>query len=210
MCTRYSEYKKGNAPGERDDIMKGESGQLKKLLIQEGIIQMTLHGIENFSLREAAKHCGVSCAAPFKHFKDKGDYYREISSFLDEALLERMIQTDVSLAGDLEQIYMENSCSYIDCLVSHPFLMNLSFWSDMGQDKCMGFRKWKSLSHVIGNFHKYCVSLDMKQEDYKRVFYLMQNITYGTAFMATSGMLNPEEDYSIKLREVMKKMMLPI
>lgn len=189
--------------------MKGETGNLKRLLLQEGITQLTLYGVEHFSLRETAKRCGVSCAAPFKHFKDKGEYFREISHSLDETLLEAMNGADSRLDGKLDEIFMENSLAYINCLVSHPFLMNLSFWSEMGHHKGMGIRQWESLSHVIGNFREYCESLDMSEESYKNIFYLMQNITYGTAFMATSGMLNPEEDYSVRLQKVIEKIMFP-
>lgn len=55
-------------------------GNLEETLIETGIILLDKDGTENFSLRKVAAACGVSHAAPYKHFENK------------EALLEAMWQ----------------------------------------------------------------------------------------------------------------------
>ncbi len=45
-------------------------GRLKEELIDQGIKLLNREGYENFSLRKLAKLCGVSHAAPYKHFKN--------------------------------------------------------------------------------------------------------------------------------------------
>ena len=39
-------------------------------LIQAGLEELNQYGVQHFSTRRVAKVCGVSCAAPYKHFKD--------------------------------------------------------------------------------------------------------------------------------------------
>ena len=44
------------------------AGSTRDQLIQAGLEELTEHGIQNFSTRRVAKKCGISCAAPYKHF----------------------------------------------------------------------------------------------------------------------------------------------
>ena len=51
-----------------------ESGSIsRERLILAGIQELEANGLSGFSLRKVAQRCGVSCAAPYKHFKDKGE-----------------------------------------------------------------------------------------------------------------------------------------
>ena len=47
---------------------------LKERLILAGIDEISQHGTEAVSLRKIASACGASCAAPYKHFKNKDDF----------------------------------------------------------------------------------------------------------------------------------------
>jgi AcrR family transcriptional regulator len=44
---------------------------LKNELIEKGLKILNKEGYEGFSLRKAARACGVSQTAPYRHFKDK-------------------------------------------------------------------------------------------------------------------------------------------
>lgn len=46
-------------------------GNLENILIEEGISLINAEGLQNFSLRKVAARCGVSHAAPYKHFPNK-------------------------------------------------------------------------------------------------------------------------------------------
>ena len=48
--------------------------ELKKALILEGIRQIEQNGINGLSLRKTATECGVSCAAPYRHFESKAGF----------------------------------------------------------------------------------------------------------------------------------------
>ncbi len=51
-------------------------------LILSGITELEEHGLSDFSLRRAALGAQVSCAAPYRHFKDKDEYIRQIIAYV--------------------------------------------------------------------------------------------------------------------------------
>ena len=56
---------------------------VKSRLILSGIKELEDHGLTDFSLRRAAVAAQVSCAAPYRHFKDKEEYISEIIKYVN-------------------------------------------------------------------------------------------------------------------------------
>ncbi|MBQ9131598.1 MAG: helix-turn-helix transcriptional regulator, partial [Clostridia bacterium] len=54
------------------------SHAVRERLIIAGIRELEAHGLNDFSLRRVAVACEVSCAAPYRHFKDKEELILEI------------------------------------------------------------------------------------------------------------------------------------
>ncbi len=89
---------------------------IREALILAGIAEIEEHGPESFSLRRVAAACGVSCAAPYKHFKSKEALLSAIVSYIDEKWLL------------LEQHILEVfSAQSVDCLIE-LCLANIRFW----------------------------------------------------------------------------------
>ena len=59
-------------------------GDVREALILAGIGEIEERGLADFSLRRVASACGVSCAAPYKHFKSKDDLIGEILRYIRE------------------------------------------------------------------------------------------------------------------------------
>lgn len=68
---------------------------MRESLILAGIAEIEENGPAAFSLRRVASACGVSCAAPYKHFESKEALIGAIFAYIDEkwALLEQHILT---------------------------------------------------------------------------------------------------------------------
>jgi len=60
------------------------SVMLKDKLLSAGIDEISAHGIKDFSLRRVAAACGASCAAPYKHFKNKEHFINEIIQYVED------------------------------------------------------------------------------------------------------------------------------
>ena len=67
---------------------------LKERLILAGLKELEEHGIKNFSLRRVANTAEVSCAAPYRHFKNKDQLILAILEYIrdDWFLLCRQIE----------------------------------------------------------------------------------------------------------------------
>lgn len=57
--------------------------ELRKTLLLAGIREIEKHGINGFSLRRIATECGVSCAAPYRHFESKSDFVFEVIAYVN-------------------------------------------------------------------------------------------------------------------------------
>ena len=66
---------------EIDEYYKSE--ELPTALVLAGIKEIENHGLSDFSLRRVATLCGVSCAAPYRHFKNKNELILAILSYIN-------------------------------------------------------------------------------------------------------------------------------
>ena len=57
---------------------------VKERLILSGLHELLHHGTTDFSLRRVAVGAEVSCAAPYRHFKDKDELIRAIIAYIRE------------------------------------------------------------------------------------------------------------------------------
>ncbi len=60
---------------------KAEEGIRERLLVA-GIKELENHGFNDFSLRRVANLCNVSCAAPYKHFKNKEELLLSLMDYI--------------------------------------------------------------------------------------------------------------------------------
>ena len=65
-----------------ENASAAESKSTKKALIKAGIHELQENGFSGFSMRRVASACGVSCAAPYRHFKDKDEFILEIFKYI--------------------------------------------------------------------------------------------------------------------------------
>lgn len=82
------------------------SDNLRERLISAGLSELEKHGIEDFSLRRVALSAGVSCAAPYRHFKDKDE--------LILAIIEYVLDGWILLS---EQIYEACCLGTAECVI---------------------------------------------------------------------------------------------
>ena len=72
---------------ERD---KYHHGNLKQALIKESLNQLYLVGVEKFSFRTIAKNLGVVSSAPYNHFVNKEELFKELISIGTKSLMQKM------------------------------------------------------------------------------------------------------------------------
>ena len=85
-------------------------------LILSGINELEEHGIKDFSLRRTALAAQVSCAAPYRHFRDKDELIREIIKYIASKWS--------LLCHEIRQVFKNDSRR----LVIELAVANLRFW----------------------------------------------------------------------------------
>ena len=53
-------------------------------LVKVGLAELNTYGPKDFSVRRVAASCGVSCAAPYKHFQNKSEFLAAIIQYANE------------------------------------------------------------------------------------------------------------------------------
>ncbi|MFL0250932.1 TetR/AcrR family transcriptional regulator [Clostridium neuense] len=105
-------------------------GDLKQELIDKGLLLLNEEGIEGFSLRKVAKMCGVSHAAPYKHFKDKDALISEIIKEVWKKLYLSLVEVTKLYSSDAKLQLVEMGKTYVKFMTQNPQYLKFMFLSD--------------------------------------------------------------------------------
>ena len=89
---------------------------VRSRLLFSGLKELEEHGVSDFSLRRVAQDAGVSCAAPYRHFRDKDELISAVISFVLEGW--------TLLSGQISEIFAADSSA----LVTELAVAGLRFW----------------------------------------------------------------------------------
>ena len=89
---------------------------VRSRLVFSGLKELETHGVSDFSLRRVAQDAGVSCAAPYRHFKDKDELIGEVIKFV--------IDGWTLLSGQISEIFASDS----KALLTELAVAGLRFW----------------------------------------------------------------------------------
>lgn len=168
----------------------GKRGELKELLLIEGMKEIERNGITGFSLRNVAKSCGVSCAAPYKHFHGKDDFLNEVILYIinEWHLIQDEIIKDTEKSD--RELITQMCMSYVRFLSDNPHYRAILMLRDVNMPKeYLELRaRMSSVSHAL--IERYCESVNMSPEAKKRKVYMIRTLIYGSATM-----MNDDENY---------------
>ena len=93
---------------------------IKEKLILAGIDEIGNCGVANFSLRQVAVACNVSCATPYNYFKNKEGFVVEIIQYIKYQW--SLLKTEINklYRNDEKQLLIELCVFYIKFLVGNP------------------------------------------------------------------------------------------
>jgi len=102
-------------------------GDLKRLLLEEGLKLFAEDGYKNFSMRKLAQRCKVSHTSPYRHFSDKEDLIRvlsrEVHDKFNNALKAAMDRTGGSPVDKLKGM----GRGYVHFFMENPAFLDLLF-----------------------------------------------------------------------------------
>ena len=102
------------------DKHKYHHGSLKSDLIEKGLILLNSAGFEAFSIRKVADMCGVSHAAPYRHFKSREELINAITMSTSEKFISAIETTLAKYSGDYKKQIVEMGKLYVKFMVDNP------------------------------------------------------------------------------------------
>lgn len=162
----------------------------KEKFLKAAVSELEEHGIADFSIRRVAKKCGVSCAAPYKHFESKNDLLIEVMRYIGKKWHDVLSDTveahkDESIRDQLVAICM----AYIAFLCTYPEYQTILYMNDRVFEPDVLAEKSKISGVTSGLVSEYCDRFNIDDETKMRKFYVVRSLLFGGAIMINSGML---------------------
>ena len=178
------------------DTEKPNGGKdTRALLIQAGLEELNEYGIAHFSSRRVAKKCGVSSAAPYKHFKDVDAFIVAILENIIEKYdtrLENVLKTYADC--DTGRQLVEVALDYIRFLTEYPefrrvIMQNYRFSDQKFQDL------WRNITIQLYRVAaRYSRDVNMSPVMRKRKTFMIRSIIYGAALFFDQGTMPCSEE----------------
>lgn len=166
--------------------MEGSSISRDKL-IQAGIHELENNGLSGFSLRRVAQSCGVSCAAPYKHFKDKNALLCAIAEEYNVQWAQRQAKCLEHCGTDIAQQIQSICMEYLHFLLDNPNFCVLATQADAS------INKWH-LQHLLNEsspskklIYEYCMVHGITPETAHIKITLLRGQLLGIAMMVGVG-----------------------
>ena len=175
----------------------------RERLIQAGIAEIEMNGLSGFSLRRVAQRCGVSCAAPSKHFKDKGALVQAIAQTYNEKWSRRQREVLDRSGEDVTRTLQEVCKEYLRFLLDNPNFCALVTLNDASTGKWFMQSLFDGSTPSKRLVQEYCRLNDMDPDTAHVKVVLLRGLFFGVAMLVGSGELELTEDrIEILYREI--------
>ena len=162
---------------------------LREKLLAAGIDEIIAHGVRGFSLRRVAASCGASCAAPYKHFKNKDEFIKEIIAYVDKKW--ERLQSQICRAFDRPERRIAELC-----------VANVRFKT---ANPLYGMGNSPFAPGITAQIKEYCENSGL--DDFEVRSFAISSLTWGTASLIEAGKLeNNEENLSMLKHQIIKEL----
>lgn len=173
----------------------------KNALIEAGAEEISRYGIAGFSMRHVADKCGVSCAAPAKHFGDKQGFIAAIIKYINRQWKDTQKKIVERYKGDPRRILVESSMAYVDFLVENPHFRTVITINDKDFDST--YHHVRGSVNVITRTYvgRYCRDVQMPKDIMQRKLYVVIALIYGAALMFDNGEMEYNDEMKGYVRD---------
>ncbi len=175
-----------------DELVDDVSGKARgenEITVRERLILAALDEVEEvgfarFSLRRVASACGLSCAAPYKHFKNKKAIIEAILRHINSDWFRRQEIVLARFADrSLRVRLVELSLEFIRFMVENPQFRSILMIHDATFDSEYLDIKADLSAQSKRLVKKYCDETNMPLIEAKKKMYVVRSIIYGASLM---------------------------
>ncbi len=165
-----------------------------ELLLLAGIEDIEKHGFQNMSMRRIAAACGVSCAAPYKHYKNRNEFLLAIINYINDnwrRIQEELLEENKGATN--RELLIKISVAYIQFLVDHPNFRSIILMKDDNMSHEQIHAKMQVSRYTDEIITRYCEEVHMSTTDRKRKTFIVRSLIYGAALLMDSGELDKSD-----------------
>ncbi len=160
----------------------------KEKFLKAAVSELEEHGVSDFSIRRVAKRCGVSCAAPYKHFESKNDLLLQVMKYIGKKWEAVWNDTMNSHKNEPYREQIVAICmAYIAFLCTYPEYQTILYMNDRVFPPEILAEKSKLTSMSQKLIDDYCTSVNMPSDVKKRKLFVILSVIYGGSIMINSG-----------------------
>jgi len=171
-----------------------ERKNVREQLILAGIQEISEYGLQGFSVRRIANSCGVSCAAPYKHFEDRQCFFAAIIEYINCLWHERQQQIINATFPDMRKQLLEISLEYVRFLVENPEFRSIIMLKDKEFDQIYQNLRGQLSDSSRMLINQYCREADIPETIERRKVYIIRSLIYGAALMFDNGEMEYTEE----------------
>ena len=162
---------------------------MRDILIQAGIDEINAHGAAGFSIRRVAEACKVSCAAPYKHFKDKRDFIAAIIDFVNSQWRQRQEEVLAACGDSLREQIVEVCVQYVRFLMENPCFRSILMLKDAEFDNIYHKVRGQLSSRSQQLQARFFAASGYDADTMQRKLHLVRAMLFGTLFLIDAGEL---------------------
>ena len=178
---------------------------MRQLLIEAGIEEINRVGVAELSVRRVAQACGGSCAAPYKHFKDRRDFVSAIIEYVNEQWYERQEEILSACTGGLRERIVENSVGYVQFLVEKPWFRSILMLKNEEFDNLYHKPRGQKSSRTQRLEAELYATSGWDLDKLKRKIHIVRAMMFGTVLLIEMGELTSLEQVMETVRNVIDR-----
>lgn len=180
--------------------MAERNKNMRQTLVLAGISEINAHGVTGFSIRRVAEACSVSCAAPYKHFKDKREFIAAIIEYVNEQWAQRQTEVLERCGGSLREQIVEVCVSYVEFLMEKPYFRSILMLKDEEFDNIYHKFRGQLSSRSQQLEQAFFAASDMDAATQRRKLSTVRALMFGIIFLFDNGELVYNEEAMANLR----------
>ena len=186
-------------------MQKESNRDLRQALIEAGIEEINRFGANDFSVRRVANACGVSTAAPYKHFKDKKEFIGAIIDYVNEQWAVEQDRLLASCADDPRTQMVTVAVGYIKFLMEKPYYRQTLMLKNAEFDNLYHRKRGEINSRTQQIMQRVKETYHLSDEKWERKALMVRSLLFGSVFMFDSGEFEYNEKALENLRYIIDR-----
>lgn len=173
---------------------------MREALLLAGIREINANGVHNFSIRRVAETCNVSCAAPYKHFKDKKDFIAAIIEYVNDHWAERQKEILSECGSTLREQIVSVSVGYVQFLMEKPYYRSILMLKDEEFDNIYHKNRGEMSSRSQQLEQDFFAASGWDLRKFRRKLHVVRTQIFGTVYLFDTGEMEYNEETMGNLR----------